>query len=73
MSSSSLKPPPNSRHNRVVAELADSVRERRIDLCAGINNIFLWKVSVLLVNENVPADFFSQCESLVGAYIIILM
>src|SRR5258708_136753 len=46
--------------NWAIAELADSVRERRSDLCAGINDIFLWKVSVLLVNENVPANFFSQ-------------
>ena len=46
--------------NWKLAELADSILERRKDLGAGINDTFLWQVSVLLTSPNVPANFVSQ-------------
>lgn len=46
--------------NWQVGTLAYSIISSKRDLQAGINDIFLWKVSVLLASANLSANLLSQ-------------
>ena len=54
----------NASRNWCIAQLSDAILQRRGDLCAGINDISLWKVGVLLTNATVPANLPSKVTKL---------